>query len=50
MTEAKRLLAMQAAEIPVNLEEVRTKAVNELGMVYAAQGNVVEYAAPARSL
>ncbi len=46
MTEANDT-AMQAAEDAVNLEEVRTKAVNELGMVYAAQGNVVEYAAPA---
>lgn len=39
--------AMQAAEDSLNLEEVRAKAVGELGMVYAAQGNVIEYDAPA---
>lgn len=39
--------ALHAAEDSVNLEEIRTKAVNELGMVYAAQGRVVEYDAPA---
>lgn len=38
--------AYQAAEDSVNLEEVRNKAVNELGMVYAAQGRVVEYESP----
>lgn len=45
MTEANDT-AMHAAEDAVDLEEVRTKAVSELGMVYAAQGNVVEYDAP----
>ena len=30
----------------VNLEEVRDKAINEFGMVYAAQGSVVEYTGP----
>ena len=39
--------AYQAAEDSVDLEEVRRKAVNELGMVYAAQGSVVEYESPA---
>ena len=38
--------AYQAAENSVNLEMVRNKAVNELGMVYAAQGRVVEYENP----
>lgn len=38
--------AYQAAEDSINLEEVRNKAVNELGMVYAAQGRVVEYESP----
>lgn len=38
--------AYRAAEDSVNLEEVRDKAINELGMVYAAQGRVVEYTAP----
>lgn len=40
--------AMHAAEDSLNLEEVRAKAVNELGMVYSAQGRVVEYDAPAK--
>ena len=39
--------AYQAAEDSVNLESVRAKAMNELGMVYASQGSVVEYADPA---
>lgn len=30
----------------VNLEEVRTKAVNELGMVYANQGQIITYQNP----
>ena len=38
--------AYQAAENSVNLEEIRNRAVNELGMVYAAQGRVVEYESP----
>lgn len=45
LTEANDT-ALHAAEDSVNLEEVRAKAVGELGMVYAAQGNVVEYDAP----
>lgn len=40
--------AMHAAEDAMNLEEVRAKAVNELGMIYAAQGSVIEYDAPAK--
>lgn len=38
--------AYQAAEDSVNLETVRNVAVNELGMVYAAQGRVTEYDSP----
>lgn len=38
--------AYHAAEASVNLETVREKAVNELGMVYASQGSVVEYVGP----
>ncbi len=38
--------AYRSAEDSVNLEEVRDKAINELGMVYAAQGSVVEYNGP----
>ena len=45
MTEANDT-AMQAAEDSMNLEQIREKAVGELGMVYAAQGNIVEYDAP----
>lgn len=47
MTEANDT-AMHAAEDSLNLEEVRAKAVNELGMVYFAQGNIVEYDAPVK--
>lgn len=32
-----------AAADSVNLEEVRDKAMNEMGMVYASEGTVVEY-------
>lgn len=45
LTEANST-AYQAAEASVNLEEVREIAVNELGMVYAAQGSVTEYDRP----
>lgn len=38
--------AYQAAENSVNLEQIREKALNELGMVYASQGSVVEYDGP----
>ncbi|MBO5461392.1 MAG: hypothetical protein J5983_06325 [Ruminococcus sp.] len=41
--------AYQAAEDSVNLETVRNIAVNELGMVYAAQGRVTEYSSPESS-
>lgn len=39
--------AYQAAEDALNLESVRAKAMNELGMVYASQGHVVKYKNPA---
>lgn len=38
--------AYNAATDSVNLEEIRSKATNEMGMVYAAQGNVIEYDSP----
>lgn len=40
--------AYNAAESSVNLETVRARAVGEMGMVYAAYGNVVEYDSPAK--
>lgn len=38
--------AYQAAADSINLNTVRDKAVNELGMVYASQGSVVPYKNP----
>lgn len=38
--------AYQAAEDSVDLETVQNRAINELGMVYAAQGSVVPYDSP----
>ena len=38
--------AYHATADSVNLEEIRSKAMNDMGMVYAAQGNVVEYESP----
>lgn len=38
--------AYNAATDSVNMEEIRSKAMNEMGMVYASQGNVVEYESP----
>lgn len=38
--------AYHAVADSVNLEEVRNKAINEMGMVYASQGQVVEYESP----
>ena len=35
------------AEDSVNLEEIRDKAMNEMGMVYESQGPVIEYESPA---
>ena len=46
LTEANNT-AYNAAEDSVNLEEVRDKAMNEMGMVYESQGNVIEYESPA---
>ncbi|MBC5687563.1 hypothetical protein H8S37_01260 [Mediterraneibacter sp. NSJ-55] len=45
LTEANDT-AYNAATDSVNLEEVRSKAMDELGMVYAAQGTVIEYDSP----
>ena len=45
LTEANDT-AYNAAADSVNLQEIRDKAMNELGMVYAANGNVVEYDSP----
>lgn len=36
-----------AAANSVNIETVRDRAMNEMGMVYAAQGTVIEYDRPA---
>lgn len=38
--------AYNAAVDSVNLETVFDKAINEMGMVYASEGNVVEYNSP----
>lgn len=46
LTEANNT-AYNAAEDSVNLEEIRDKAMNEMGMVYESQGNVIEYESPA---
>ena len=34
----------------MNLEEIRNKAMNELGMVYAIEGQVIEYKSPTSNL
>ena len=38
--------AHQAAEDSVNLESVREKAMNEMGMVYESHGKVIHYQTP----
>lgn len=38
--------AYNAAADSVNLEDIRSKAMNDMGMVYASQGHVVEYQSP----
>jgi hypothetical protein len=38
--------AYNAAESSVNLEAVRERAIGEMGMVYVAEGNMVEYESP----
>ena len=45
LTEANDT-AYNAALNSVNLETVRDKAMNEMGMVYASQGTVIEYDSP----
>ena len=46
LTEANNT-AYNAAADSVNLEDVRNKAMNEMGMVYESQGTVIEYESPA---
>ncbi len=46
LTEANNT-AYNAAADSINLEEVRDKAVNELGMVSESEGTVIEYDNPA---
>lgn len=38
--------AYNAAADSVNLEDVRSKAMNQMGMVYAAKGHVIQYTSP----
>lgn len=38
--------AYNAAVDSRNIEEIRSKAINEMGMVYASQGRVIEYESP----
>ena len=45
LTEANNTAYNSAAD-SVNLETVRDRAMNEMGMVYAAQGTIVEYDSP----
>ena len=49
LTEANNTAYNSAAD-SVNLETVRDRAMNEMGMVYAAQGTIVEYDSPDRGL
>ncbi len=34
----------------IDLQKIKTKAIDEMGMVYAADGNVIEYECPAECL
>lgn len=45
LTEANDT-AYNAAADSINLEMVREKAMNEMGMVYASEGTVIEYDSP----
>ena len=47
LTEANDTKYNAAAD-SVNLETVREKAMNEMGMVYASEGTVIEYDRPAQ--
>lgn len=47
LTEANDT-AYNAAVDSVNLEEVKDKAMNEMGMVYESEGTVIEYNSPAK--
>ena len=46
LTEANDTRYNAAAD-SVNIETVKERAMNEMGMVYASQGTVVEYDRPA---
>ncbi|HJD46346.1 MAG TPA: hypothetical protein H9909_05835 [Candidatus Mediterraneibacter norfolkensis] len=48
LTEANDT-AYNAAADSLNLEEVKDKAMNEMGMVYESQGTVIEYDSPSGS-
>lgn len=48
LTEANDT-AYNAAADSLNLEEVKDKAMNEMGMVYETQGTVIEYDSPSGS-
>ena len=45
MTEANNTAYNSAAD-SVNLDTVKERAMNEMGMVYASEGTVVEYESP----
>ena len=49
LTEANDTRYNAAAD-SVNLQTVREKAMNEMGMVYASEGTVMEYDSPCRRL
>ena len=42
----ENVTAYNAATSSVNMEQIRNKAMNEMGMVYATQGTVIEYQSP----
>ncbi len=48
LTEANDT-AYNAAVDSVNLQEIKDKAMNEMGMVYASEGTVIEYDSPTGS-
>lgn len=48
LTEANDT-AYNAAADSVNLKEIKDRAMNEMGMVYASEGNVIEYESPTGS-
>ena len=48
LTEANDT-AYNAAADSVNLKEIKDRAMNEMGMVYASEGTVIEYDSPTGS-